>query len=137
MRLLSSVVILSAFLVPVVLAAAPAPRDAAPAVEAQLATADQPDAPATTEADSTSAIDPRARATRLTSPAFPSPSAGNNLFGGGQADTVPVASCIGQCSYTRRDCSNDCFLQGCASASYSCTDQGAGCEATCVCLKCL
>lgn len=65
--------------------------------------------------------------------------AGDNapVFDTGVLGATPM-SCAGTglCNPTRSQCSNDCFVAGCTSATYSCTDQGAGCEATCTCLGC-
>ena len=49
-----------------------------------------------------------------------------------------VTGCAGSpdCSPTRLECNNLCGAMSCASASYSCQDNGAGCEATCTCLGC-
>jgi hypothetical protein len=45
-------------------------------------------------------------------------------------------SCTGMCSPTRIECNNNCAAMSCTSATYSCTDTGAGCEATCICNGC-
>ncbi|HEX2832497.1 MAG TPA: hypothetical protein VHW00_05760 [Thermoanaerobaculia bacterium] len=56
-------------------------------------------------------------------------------FDTGRLNATPM-SCTGQCSPTRIECNNSCFLMSCTSAQYSCTDTGSGCEATCTCLGC-
>lgn len=56
-------------------------------------------------------------------------------FDTGRLNATPM-SCTGQCSPTRIECNNSCFLMSCTSAQYSCADTGSGCEATCTCLGC-
>ena len=47
-----------------------------------------------------------------------------------------VNPCANQCTYTRRDCSNDCFLANCTGAIYSCTGTPGNCVASCTCTGC-